>query len=413
MFDTMANEDFNRAFRRGFWRKISSWLSGESNELLPYDEVRRQLPFEGQRDIGLQEVPLEKIVGSVGRYRDFDRAFLPTQKVTSGRWINISKARYKDIELPPIEAYKIGDVYFVKDGNHRVSVARERDQAFIDAYVIEISVPITVTPDIELDDLPAKNAYAKFMQSTNLNHLRPKADLELSLPQEYDRLSGHINAHRYYLSLDRGYEVPNEEAAISWYDNVYLPLITAIQENDLPAHFSEYTLTDLYLFVSEYQWLLREEGEGKDSLDATTQELMRVYNQKEIRRILSYLRRANWISRMILEQEQAEFMTQTNLNEVRADVDITLSFPGKYTNLLEHINAHHYFMGKERQSDVPYEEAVVSFVDNVYLPLLEIVREQEIMVDFPRRTEADLCLWVLDHRQDLVAALDSLPKPSE
>ena len=100
MFDQLANQDFDKAYRRGFWRRLSAWLAGKSNELLPYDEVRRQLPFQGQRSAGLQEIPLDKIVGSVGRYRDFDRAFLPTQRITASRWINISKARYEDKALP-------------------------------------------------------------------------------------------------------------------------------------------------------------------------------------------------------------------------------------------------------------------------------------------------------------------------
>ena len=101
-------------------------MQGESNELLEYDQVRRQLPFQGQRDLGVQTIPLDKIVGSVGRYRDFDRAFLPTQRGTKGRWINISKARYADKELPAIDVYKVGDVYFVRDGHHRVGQGAAR-----------------------------------------------------------------------------------------------------------------------------------------------------------------------------------------------------------------------------------------------------------------------------------------------
>ena len=171
MFDQMAHEDFDKAYRRGFWRKLGAWLTGKSNELLPYDEVRSQLPIQGQRDGGLQTIALDKIVGSVGRYRDFDRAFLPTQKVTSDRWINISKARHKDKPLPSIEVYQIGEVYFVKDGNHRVSVARERNQDFIDAYVTEIEVPVALTAEMALDDVTKQAAYALFMQQTNLSKL--------------------------------------------------------------------------------------------------------------------------------------------------------------------------------------------------------------------------------------------------
>ncbi len=104
IYDTLAHEDFHRVYRRAFWRKLNAWLGGKNNQLLAYDDIRNNLPFLGQRDIGLQEVPVSKIVGSVGRYRDFDRVFLPTQKFTAQRWINVSKARYKDVELPPMDS---------------------------------------------------------------------------------------------------------------------------------------------------------------------------------------------------------------------------------------------------------------------------------------------------------------------
>ncbi len=410
MFENQARSDFERQYRRAFWRKLSTWLQGESNELLGYDEVRRQLPFQGQRDLGVQTIPLDKIVGSVGRYRDFDRAFLPTQRGTSGRWISISKARYEDRELPAIDVYKVGDVYFVRDGNHRVSVARDRDQAFIDAYVTEIDVPIALTPDMDLQAVIEKKNYAQFMQQTNLNHLRPESELELSLKEEYGRLLSHIDAHRYYLSLERGFEVPFDEAAVSWYDNVYLPLVGLIEEHGLDKELPEYTLTDLYLFVSEYQWLLREE-DGEERLESEIKKLSEVYQDARVQHVLRYLRRRHWISQMILDQEREFFMAQTHLDELRPDEDIRLSFPGKYRNLLRHVEAHQYYMALERQADVPYEEAVASFYDNIYCPLRELVYDQELLADFPRRTEDDLVLWVLDHRSDLVEALDSLPKP--
>ena len=410
MFDNQAQSDFEKQFRRSFWRKMSTFLQGESNELLEYEAVRRELPFQGQRDLGVQTIPLDMIVGSVGRYRDFDRAFLPTQRGTKGRWINISKARYEDKELPAIDVYKVGEVYFVRDGNHRVSVARERDQEFIDAYVTEIDVPIPLTPDMDLRAVIEKKDYAEFMQQTNLNRLRPDSDLELSMKEEFGRLLMHIDAHRYYKSRERGYEIPFEEAAVSWYDNVYLPLIDLIRENYLDKDLQDFNLTDLYLFVSEYQWLLSQE-DGEERLEGEIARLSEVYQKARVQEVLRYLRRQNWISQAILDQEREAFFAQTNLRQLRPDLAVDLSFPGKYRNLLRHITAHQYFMSLERQADVPYDEATASFCDNIYLPLRQLVHEQDLMVEFPRRTADDLVLWVLDHRQDLVQALDSLPNP--
>ena len=117
---------------------------------------------------------------------------------------------------------------------------------------------------------------------------------------------------------------------------------------------------------------------------------------------------------MILEQERAEFLAKVQLDQIRPEADIYLSLPGKYDNLLGHIYAHHYYLGLERQADVDFSGAVASFYDNIYVPLLVLIDDQGTIADFqPRRTEADLVLWVLDHRQDLVQALSSLPKPPE
>jgi hypothetical protein len=406
MFDALAYDDFDRAYRRGYWRKIRAWLRRESNELLPYAQVRQELPFQGQRDIGLHSVPLDKIIGSVGRYRDFDRAFLPTQRQTTERWVNIKRAAYQEVSLPPVELYKIGDVYFVKDGNHRVSVARERGQTDIEAFVTEIDVPIRLTADMGIDDVLRQREQAIFLQETDLYHLRPDADLLLSDPAEYGRLHEHINAHRYYLGEERHQEVLYEEAVASWYDNVYRPLVQTIAGGGLLRAFPNLTTADLYLRVSDYQWLLREIYQGQESLDAAdqaardqaTSKLSDIYKQREVRQIIRTLRRATWIDQMIREQERQSFLEKTRIQELRPDARIIASLPGKYEKLLNHINVHHYYLGLERQNDVDYSEAVTSWYDHVYMPLIELIREEDILQDFPNRTETDIYIWTMDHR---------------
>ncbi|HNB53801.1 MAG TPA: hypothetical protein PK530_17770, partial [Anaerolineales bacterium] len=216
MYEHFVKEDFNRAVRKGFWRKINAWLTGKNNELLPYDEVRQIFPLKGQRYLGLQTIPVENIVGSVGRYRDFDRAFTPIHARTARRWMSIDMAQYNDIRLPPIEVYKIGEVYFVRDGNHRVSVARERGQAFLDAYVIELDIPITLTPDIQPDELEQKRAYAEFLEQTDLHAYRPDANLELTLTGEYPRLLEHIRAHQWFLGQQQHHSILYKTALTSW-----------------------------------------------------------------------------------------------------------------------------------------------------------------------------------------------------
>ena len=405
MYDSLARDDFERAYQRSLWRKVITRLTGKSNELLPFDEVRQALPFRGQRDIGLQEVPLDKIVGSVGRYRDFDRAFLPTQRQTTERWINVSKARYNEVALPPVELYKIGDVYFVKDGNHRISVARERKQAIIDAYVTEIDIPFRLTADMDIDSVQQEKAYGQFLQDTHLDELRPGADLHLSNPAEYARLREHIADHHYYLGTERQADVGYGEAVQSWYDNVYRPLVDAIEAQGLRRQFPQMTAADLYLRVSEYQWLVRQAAQadvGSDEArDEATERMADIYQQGVVRRVIRTLRGANWIDTMIRDKEYAAFLERTGLPALRPDAQVLASLPGKYEKILHHIDVHHYYLGLEQQHDVPYSEAVASWYDNVYLPTIANIREQNLLADFPGRTETDAYIWLIEHRAEM------------
>ncbi len=289
--DKLAQEDFEHALRRAFWRQVISLLTGKSNELLPFEEVRKRLPLRGQRYLGLQTVPLDKIVGSESRYNDFDRAFLPRQTHTRDRWINIDKAHYQEIQLPPVELYKIGDVYFVRDGNHRVSVARERGQEFIDAYVTEIDVPVPITPETDLQDLVLKQEYAAFLEATGLDKIRPGATVELTIPGQYEKLLEHIAAHRWFLGEKRGAEVPYEEAVASWYDNVYMPLVNIIRAQNILEDFPGRTEADLYIWIIEHQWYLRE-AYGDISMEEAARRFAAKYSQRPLRRIAYRLREA-------------------------------------------------------------------------------------------------------------------------
>jgi len=211
-FRQAARADFDEALRKGFWRSVMSWLTQHSNELIPFDEVLKQMPLRGQHYLGYRQVRLDEIVGSVSRYQDFDRAFLPRQTSTRERWESIDLAHLQDVELPPVELYKIGGIYFVKDGNHRVSVARGKGQVFIDASVIEIDVPLEIGKDFKQQDLALKHEQARFLESTWLASLQPDAKIEFTFPGQYDKLLEHIRVHRWYMGEDLQREINDEEA---------------------------------------------------------------------------------------------------------------------------------------------------------------------------------------------------------
>jgi hypothetical protein len=256
-----------------------------------------------------------------------------------------------------------------------------------------------------LSDVLELKDYAHFLQQTGLHALQPDADLQLSNAELYGRLHEHINAHRWYISQERGYEVPYPEAVASWYNTVYQPLADVLQNQGLPQAFPNLTLTDLYLLISEYQWLRRAADEKAGSVEDADQALRQIYNQKEVRRVLNTVKQRSWIDRLILAQERAAFYGRTHIQEIRPDAAIEASLPGKYEKLLHHIDVHRYYMGQNRQADVSYEEAVASWYDTIYLPAIQLIREQDSLKRFPNRTETDIYIWALDHGAELTEAL--------
>jgi hypothetical protein len=260
MRSSIASADYRRARRRAFMRGVMSWFRRSDNALLAFDEVRRGIHAHAQREGGLREVPIDQIVGSVGRYRDFDRAFLPRRAQTRDRWESIDRAHLDGTELPAVDLYKIGDTYFVKDGNHRVSVARERGQAFIDAHVIEVTAPAPVHSAEDLLDWIRHQDALAFYEKTHISELRPDARIELTLPGQYEKLVEHISTHRWYLGIDTKREIPYREAVASWYDRIYLPTVEAVRATDALRGFPNRSEADLYLWVTEHHWFLHQEA---------------------------------------------------------------------------------------------------------------------------------------------------------
>lgn len=249
---------YDQLRRRALFEKILSIVSGRSTDLLPFEEVRRQLKGRQELVRGLQLIPLDKIVGSVGRYRDFNRAFLPRDSVSPQRWANLDDAWNRLEYIPPIEVYEVGDVYFVRDGNHRVSVARANGATHIEAYVTELPIKVPLGPDDDLDDLIIKAEHVDFLEQTGLDQLRPEANIEFTTPGRYADLIEHIRVHRYYMSQERSDHVPWEEAVVSWYDHLYLPVVEVIRREGALEHFPGRTEADLYLWAMNHLHHLRE-----------------------------------------------------------------------------------------------------------------------------------------------------------
>lgn len=247
--DSPASRAFDRARSKAFLNDIVAFLRGYKNHLLAFDEVSERMDPEAPSDLGLMDVPLEAIRGSVDRYRDFDMAFLPKHEGLRDRWSRIATAREQGLPMPPIEVYKLGDIYFVRDGHHRVSVCRARGDTTILAHVVELTERVPLHPNLKPADLPAIEAYADFLQLTEADVILPGVDLHLSYPQFYARLVRHIALFRYLNR--RPEEEPREwpEAVWAWYEQLYLPIVRLISENDIMERFPDRTPTDLYLWL--------------------------------------------------------------------------------------------------------------------------------------------------------------------
>ena len=255
--DQDSLRDFDRVRRKAFIQRMLALITRQSIDLLPFEQVREQLLLRDHYFRGLQEVPLDQIVGSVGRYRDFTRTFLPRSDGLRERWASVED-RVIEGGLPPVELYKVGEAYFVRDGNHRVSVARAQGGSDIEAFVWEYPSLVPLSPADDLDDLLIKQGQVAFLKKTELNRLRPDYQIELTAPGRYRYLLEHIADHRYYLGQMYGREIKAEEAVSSWYDNVYQPIIRAIRKQGVLKQFPGRTEADLYIWVSRWQFELSE-----------------------------------------------------------------------------------------------------------------------------------------------------------
>ena len=271
--------DFEEVFTRGFFKRILSLLTGQTKgtHLLSYEEVSKKMHCHDESYSGIHTVPVSAIVGSVGRYKDFDRKFLPLTRSNKERWRRIDEAYYQEVPLPPIQLYKVGDVYFVKDGNHRVSVARERGIAYIDAEVIGTRCRAPVPAHIEADDLEDAEERAFFLEWSQLDQLRPDQNVRVTIPGGYHDLEEHINVHQYYMGQERKQEVPLWDAVQGWYDDVYMPVVRLIREEKILEKFPRRSETDLYLWIMDRLYDLRQHYGDEVPPDDAVDDFMQRY----------------------------------------------------------------------------------------------------------------------------------------
>jgi nucleotide-binding universal stress UspA family protein len=273
-----ALEDFRAARRKAVLEELLAKLTGKSNRMVPYDEIRVRLGGIETAKRTLQEIPLDSIIGTVSRYQDFNRKLLPLNASDSARWARVRTAVEDSTGLPPIEVYQIGDAYFILDGHHRASIARELGSSHIQAYVREVTTRVPFSHDDQPEDIILKEEYAGFLKQTRMDEIVPEADLRVSAPGGYEKIIDHISVHRYFQGIDENRPVPYNEAAKHWYRAVYLPVAKIIYQRNLLKDFPGRTEADLYLWIMEYRSTLEEDLGWKVSPTLVANDLISRYS---------------------------------------------------------------------------------------------------------------------------------------
>ena len=243
------SREWKQARRTAFVEEALAALTRRPGDLLSFDQVHDRLQLRNVCYLALQEVPMDHIVGSVGRYQDFTRAFFPRGEHLRRRWQNIERLIAHGQGLPPVELYKVGDVFFVRDGNHRVSVARHRGYSCIEALVWEYDAPVALQPDSDIDELLCSAAREAFLERTQIDRLCPHLQIELTQPDAYDKLLQEIEQFKGILSMIEERELPSDEAVALWCEIRYFPVVDIIRRGAILRDFPGRTETDLYLWL--------------------------------------------------------------------------------------------------------------------------------------------------------------------
>jgi hypothetical protein len=253
---------YEGATLRAFWQEVFGHLRGKPARLLSFEDVRARLRLREESYRGLQDIPVDKIVGSVGRYKDFTSSFLPTNAVSRDRWSRIYAETVGAIGLPPIEVYQVGEVYFVRDGNHRVSVARELGYDTIQAYVTEVDAPACLSDLVLTRQMDAAEAYMTFLDQTGLRRMMEDDSIILSEPSRYCDLLGHINLHQSVKTECDDCPMTLEEAAAHWYENIYQPIVALMRQYNVLENAQERTEADMYLWLVDHLHELERQYKG-------------------------------------------------------------------------------------------------------------------------------------------------------
>lgn len=293
-YNSQAREDFNKARSRATISGILSALTLEKQELLSLEDVKNLIKPKSETYIGMKTVDIKKIAGSEGRYNDFNRTFLPKREFIRDRWENVDKAHLQSIILPPIKLYQISEAYFVRDGNHRVSVARMQGAMSIDAEVIRLDTEISIRVGLTLAEIEKsiiQYEKQRVFTETELGKIISTDEIDFTATGRFHEVLRHIQGHKYFLNENRKKEIPFVKAGNSWYKNLYCPIIEIVRAEHILGRFPGRTEGDLYMWIIKH-WDELKERNGEDfSLQDAAVHFSTKYGNSWFQQLLNILRK--------------------------------------------------------------------------------------------------------------------------
>ncbi|KZB82389.1 ParB N-terminal domain-containing protein [Amycolatopsis regifaucium] len=256
-----AEHDFLRARRRQVLSRLATWLRREPDDvniMLPFHEVVDALGYLGERKIGPRVIRLDSIVGSVDRGRDFDRRFRPTSGRVRERWERLALASRRGESIPPIEVYRVGELHFIIDGHHRVSVGHAMGLSTIEAMVTEVRTKVDPSGIRYRGDLIVKDYRRLFLERVPLSgHAR--ASVVFTDPWDYARLGEHVEAWGFRLMQDEGRYSDRATLAQRWFDEEYVPVVAMLRQADLigdrtDAEAYQWVASERYRLIRTHRW---------------------------------------------------------------------------------------------------------------------------------------------------------------
>jgi hypothetical protein len=259
-----AQDDFLRARRRRVFARLSAVLRlnpADVDVMLPFDEVVAALGRVGERDRRVQSIALDAIVGTVDRGKDFDREFRPTSSRARLRFERIAEAQRRGVSMPPIDVYRVGELHFVRDGHHRVAVARAQGRDRIDARVVEVVTRVPAERSMSLDDLPLKTHERLFHERVPLA-AEARERIALTDPVQYGTLAEGVEAWGLRLMQHEQRFLDRPQVAQAWFQDEYEPVVVMLRKADLIGRRE--TETDAYLRLSGERYRIMRTQEWSD-----------------------------------------------------------------------------------------------------------------------------------------------------